>query len=88
MTNEEKQEEIRTKFYNSPEVIKYIKAHGIPKTHQAFRDIVGSGSSQKLDGAKGTELIATLVQVTFRDHTQQINVMDKMSGKTISTIPR
>lgn len=88
MNSEEKQEEIRVKFYNGAAVTKYIRAHGIPKTHQAFRDIVASGSSEKLDGPKGVELINTLVQVTFRDHTQQINIMDKMNGKTICTIAK
>ena len=53
MNSEEKQEDGRIKFYNSPAVIKYIKAHGIPKTHQAFRDIVGSGSSGETGWGEG-----------------------------------
>jgi hypothetical protein len=88
MTKEEKQEEERAKFYTSPTVIRHLKIHGIPKSQQAFKDMVASGSTDKLDGAKGKELISNLGMITFRDHTQQINIMDKLNGKTISTIPK
>jgi hypothetical protein len=88
MTKEEKQEEERAKFYSNPTVIRHLKIHGIPKSRLAFREMVASGTSDKLDGAKGTELIASLGMITFRDHTQQINIMDKLNGKTISTIPK
>jgi hypothetical protein len=88
MTKEEKQEEERAKFYSNPTVIRHLKIHGIPKSRLAFREMVASGTSDKLDGAKGAELIASLGMITFRDHTQQINIMDKLNGKTISTIPK
>jgi hypothetical protein len=88
MTKEEKQEEERATFYTNPTVIRHLKIHGIPKSRLAFKEMVASGTSEKLDGAKGTALITSLGQITFRDHTQQINIMDKMNGKTISTIPK
>jgi len=88
MTKEEKQEVERARFYNDPSVIKHIKIHGIPKSRQAFKDMVATGSTEKLDGAKGAELITSLGMVKFRDHTGQINIMDKLNGKTISSIPK
>jgi len=88
MTKEEKQEVERARFYTDPSVIKHIKIHGIPKSRQAFKDMVATGSTEKLDGAKGAELITSLGMVTFRDHTGQINIMDKLNGKTISSIPK
>jgi hypothetical protein len=69
-------------------VIQHIKIHGIPSSRQEFKDMVASGSTQKLDGVKGTELIASLGMVTFGEHPQQINIMDKVNGKTISSIAK
>jgi hypothetical protein len=88
MTKEEEQEGERAKFYTNPTVIRHLKIHGIPKSQLAFRELVASGTSDKLDGAKGAALIANLGMITFMDHTQQINIMDKLNGKTISTIPK
>jgi hypothetical protein len=88
MRNQKEQEETRAKFYNSQSVAKYIYANGIPKTKHTFKDMVASGSSEKLDSVKGLELIACLRQVVFFMHPQQINVMDKSNGKTIASITR
>jgi hypothetical protein len=84
----EQEQQVRAKFYADPAVIRYIKIHGTPKSKQEFREMVGSGSTQQLDGKEGLELIACLGEVVFRKHTQQINVMDKSNGKTIVSLPR
>jgi hypothetical protein len=88
MTKEEEQQNVRAKFYSNPAVVRYIKIHGVPKSNRAFRDMVASGSSEKLDSEKGLELIDCLAQVVFRTHTQQINIMDKSNGKTIASLAR
>jgi hypothetical protein len=88
VTNEEKQRDVRAKFYSSPTVIRHIRARGVPKSDHAFSDMVAAGSSEKLDNEKGLELIACLRQVVFTSHTQQINIMDKSDGKTIASIER
>ncbi len=88
MTSEEKDQDARAKFYNSPAVVRHIKAHGIPRTNHAFREMVASGSTEKLESEEGVKLIACLGQVVFRNHTQQINIMDKLNGKTIASIAR
>lgn len=88
--NEEREQDqdIRANFYGNSSVQKYINTHGIPKTSQAFRDMVGSGSSEKLESKEGLKLIACLGHVCFRGHAQQINIMDKSSGRTIASIRR
>ncbi len=86
MTNEEEEQEARSKFYGSQAVAKYIKAVGIPKTRGTFRDMVASGSSEDLDSKKGLELIACLGKVTFMKHPQQTNILDKSNGKIIASI--
>ncbi len=88
MANEGKEQEIRGKFYNSASFIKYILANGIPRSRHAFRDMVASGTSIKLDSVKGLELIATLGNIVMTMHPQQINVMDRSNGKTIASIRR
>lgn len=90
MTNveeDERQRDTRAKFYNSPAVIKYIQGSGIPKRTQEFRRMVMAGSTEVLDSKDGARLIVCLGDVTFRRHPQQINIMDKSSGKTITSIP-
>ena len=86
MENEKADQDTRSKFYNSQSVVKHIKTHGVPKSRGAWRDMVASGSSEDLDGEKGKELIACLGEVVFMRHPQQINIMDKSSGKIIVTI--
>jgi len=88
VTNEEKQRDVRAKFYTSPAVVRHIRARGVPKSDHAFRDMVAAGSSEKLESEKGLELIASLRQVVFTSHTQQINIMDKSDGRTIASIGR
>jgi hypothetical protein len=83
----QRQQDIRAKFYNSPAVIKYIQGSGIPKRTQEFRRMVLAGSTEVLESKDGVDLIACLGDVTFRRHPQQINIMDKSSGKTIISIP-
>ncbi len=85
MTNEKQDEETRINFYNNKTVAKFVKAEGVPKTKLAFKRMVASGSSENLDSKKGTALIACLGNVMFTKHPQQINVMDKVSGKNIAT---
>jgi hypothetical protein len=86
MTNEKEEQDTRSKFYNSQQVIKYIKTAGTPKTRRAFRDMIASGSSEDLDSEKGLELIACLGKVVFMKHSQQINIMDKSNCKIIVSI--
>ena len=88
MINEEKQRDVRAKFYSSPAVVRHIRARGVPKSDHAFRDMVAAGSSEQLESEKGLELVACLRQVVFTSHTQQINIMDKSDGKTIVSIER
>jgi len=86
MENDKANQGTRSKFYNSQPVVKYIKTHGVPKSKGAWRDMVASGSSEDLDSEKGLELIACLGEVVFMKHPQQINIMDKSTGKIIATI--
>ncbi len=88
MTNQEEQQNIRAKFYNSPSVTRHILANGAPRSMHAFRDMVALDSSEKLDSAEGLELIACLGNVVFTKHPQQINIMDKSNGRTIASIRR
>ncbi len=86
MTSEKQDQDIRTKFYTSQSLAKYITRNGVPRSKHAFRDMVASGGSEELDGEKGLKLIACLGQVTFFKHPQQINIMDKSNGKMIVSI--
>jgi len=86
MTNEKDEQDTRSKFYSGQTVAKYIQAVGIPKTRGTFRDMVASGTSEDLDSKEGLELIACLGKVTFMKHSQQINILDKSSGKIIASI--
>jgi hypothetical protein len=88
MTSEKKGQDIRVEFYTSQAVVKYITTNGIPKSKSAFRDMVTSGTSEKLDTKEGMELMACLGRVVFFKHPQQINVMDKSNLKMIASIPR
>ena len=88
MTNEKKDQDVRAEFYTSQPVARYINVNGVPKSKHAFRDMVAAGTSEKLDGKKGLELIAALGQVVFFKHPQQINVMDKSNLKIIASITR
>lgn len=88
MSKETKDQETRAEFYGSKSLAKHIKSHGAPKSRDAWRAMVASSSSEDLDGKEGTELIACLRQVTFFTHPQQINIVDKGSGKIIVSIPR
>jgi hypothetical protein len=87
MSNEKSRQRTREEFYCASLVKKHIRAMGIPTTVGSFRDMVASGSSVNLDSPEGLALIETLSQVTFSGHPQQVNVMDKTSGKTIISIP-
>ncbi len=88
MTGEKKEQDIRAKFYTSQSVARYLNVNGVPKSKHAFRDMVAAGTSEKLDGEKGLELIASLGHVVFFKHPQQINVMDKSNLKIIASIAR
>jgi hypothetical protein len=87
VSNEKSGQQTREEFYLNSAVRKHIKAVGVPKTTGAFREMVASGSELNLDGPEGTKMIETLCGVTFAKHPQQINVMDKTSGKIIVSIP-
>jgi len=86
MENEQADQDTRSKFYNSQSVVKHIKTKGVPKSRGAWRDMVASGSSEDLNSKKGLKLMACLGEVVFMKHPQQINIMDKSSGKIIATI--
>jgi hypothetical protein len=82
------QSEVRAEFYGRPSVSKHILTYGVPRSDRAFMDMVVSGTAQKMDDKEGRELMASLHQVVFRVHSQQINIMDKSNGKTIASIRR
>ena len=84
--NERGKELTREEFYGESTVRQHIKTAGVPKTVGAFRAMVASGSSMNLDSPEGASLIDTLGYVTFSKHPQQINVMDKSSGRMIAII--
>ena len=88
MEDQKEAQDARVKFYNSQTVVGYIRTNGVPKSRHSFHDMVESGTSGKLDGKKGLELIDVLGDVVFSTHPQQINVMDKSNGKTIASIRR
>lgn len=88
MEKDKEDQNIRAKFYTNPLVVRYIRAHGVPKSKHAFKDMVSSGISKKLDTKKGLELLNCLGYVVFSTHPQQVNVMDKSNGKTIASIRR
>jgi hypothetical protein len=50
--------------------------------------MAASSSSVDPNSRESVELIACLKEVTFFTHPQQINIMDKGSGKLIVSIPR
>jgi hypothetical protein len=77
----------REDFYHNSVVKAHLKGIGIPRTIGSFRDMVASGSSLNLDSVAGLSLMRTLGGVTFSKHPQQINIMDKLSGKLIVSIP-
>jgi hypothetical protein len=77
----------REEFYGDTVVKHHIRMAGVPKTVGSFRAMVASGSSVNLDSPQGANLIETLGYVTFSKHAQQINIMDKSSGRTIASIP-
>lgn len=85
MTTEKQDQDTRLEFYNNAAVAKFVMAAGVPKTTGAFRKMVASGSSEKLDSKKGAALIVCLGNVMFSKHPQQITVMDKVSGRMIAT---
>jgi hypothetical protein len=85
MTDEIQDEETRMNFYGNKAVAKFVMAEGVPKTTGAFRRMIASGSSEKLDSKKGAALVVCLGNVMFTKHPQQITVMDKVTGKTIAT---
>jgi hypothetical protein len=88
MSKATEDQETRAEFYGSKSLAKYIKGYGAPRSRGAWRAMVASSPSVDLDGKEGAELIACLSQVTFFTHPQQINIMDKGSGKIIASIPR
>jgi hypothetical protein len=86
MGDEKKGQDARLKFYNSAQVVKYIKTVGIPKRTGEFRNMVAAGSAVKLDSKEGSDLIETLGRVVFAKHPQQINITDDTNGKIIVSV--
>jgi len=86
LSDEKKGQDERHKFYNSAPVVRYLKTVGIPKRTGEFKDMVSSGSKVKLDSKEGSELIATLGNVVFAKHPQQINITDNTNGKMIVSV--
>ena len=86
MSKAKSKEQTREDFYRSDTVKQYLKGYGIPKTSGSFKDMVSSGSKLDLKSAEGSSLVETLGAVTFSRHPQQINIMDKSSGKMIVSI--
>ena len=86
MSDEKKGQDTRSKFYNSPETVRYLKTVGVPKRTGEFRDMVAASSSVKLDSKEGKDLIETLGQVVFAKHPQQINVTDDTNGRMIVSV--
>ncbi len=88
MANEEKEEDIRAKFYTSPSTIKCISANRVPKSKHAFMDMVSSYTLEKLDNKKREELIVCLTHVVFSKNPPQTNILDKSKRKTITSTRR
>ena len=88
MSAQAKDQETRAEFYTSKSLAKYIKAYGAPRSRDAWRVMASTSSSVDPNSKEGVEFIACLKQVTFFTHPQQINIMDKGSGKFIVSIPR
>lgn len=86
VSSEKSGQQTREEFYRSSTVMQHIKGVGIPKTVGSFREMVASGSTLDLASTQGLSLIETLGKVTFTKHPQQINIMDKTSGKMIVSI--
>jgi len=86
MGDEKKGQEARLKFYNSSNVVRYLKTVGIPKRTGEFRDMVASGSTLKLDSKEGSDFIVSMRRVVFAKHPQQINITDDTNGKMIASI--
>ena len=87
MTSETEDQTTRAKFYGSGLLASYVKAKGVPKSRRSFGEMVTSITSESLEGEKSSRLIATLNEVVFFKHPQQINIMDKSNGKLIAQIP-
>jgi hypothetical protein len=86
VSNEKSGQQTREDFYRSSQVMNHIRRAGIPTTTGAFRDMVASSSKLNLSSPEGLNLIEVLGNVTFSKHPQQINIMDKSSGKMMVSI--
>lgn len=86
MSEEKRGQDVRAAFYGKSSVVKYIKTVGIPTRTGQFRDMVASGSDVDLGSKEGLALVETLGQVVFTKHPQQVNIMDKTSGRMVASI--
>jgi hypothetical protein len=82
----QKDQDERVEFYSSRAVANHILLNGVPRSGHAFRAMVASGSALDLTSEKGLRLIANLGAVSFLNHPQQINILDKSNGKIIVSI--
>lgn len=73
----------RREFYNSPEVVKFLSKHGVPKTKKAMLELLSSGGSKP-----DPEMIEYLTRVVFSVHPQQINIRDLANGQIIVSVRR
>ncbi|MGH2638172.1 MAG: hypothetical protein ACRDF4_02640 [Rhabdochlamydiaceae bacterium] len=80
--------ERRAKFYNSPQVAKFLSKEGVPGSKQAMRDLIAAGGSITSGSEADSTMYDCLNFVVFAIHPQQINVRDKANGKIIAVIPR
>ena len=78
----------RTKFYNNPDVAKFVSKEGVPKSKKAMSALMIAGGSSASESVPNSLAFDCLNYVIFAIHPQQINIRDKANGMIIATIRR
>ena len=78
----------RTKFYNRPDVAKFLSKEGIPNSKKSMCALMIAGGSSVTESIAGSPSFDCLNYVVFAVHPQQINISDKANGMIIATIRR
>jgi len=88
MSTREENIERRTKFYNNPDVAKFLSKEGVPKSKKAMSALMIAGGSSASESIADSLSFNCLNYVIFAIHPQQINIRDKANGMIIATIRR
>jgi hypothetical protein len=88
MSAREENIERRTKFYNNPDVAKFLNKEGIPNSKRSMNAMMIAGGSGAVGSIVESSLFDCLNHVTFAKHPQQINIRDKANGMIIAVIRR